>query len=728
MTTAMRWCRRELGLALLLWLVTAAAYLPTLKHDFIPFDDTEYVYQNSRLATGLTREGIVWAFSEPYFYNWSPLTSISYAIDYRLYNLWPGGYLLTNLLLHATGSSLLFLALARMTSALGRSSFVAGIFALHPLHVESVAWVAQRKDVLSGVFFAATLFCYARYARNPSVARYGAVASFLAGGLLTKPTLVTVPLVLLLLDIWPLERCRLSSFQTAAADLVRLGLEKVPLLVLSTISSVITFLVQQSSGVIVTSVRFPLGIRLANAALAYAAYLEKAFWPVHLAFYYPLSPDSLSLSNAALAGTVLAVVSVSAVALLRYAPYVAVGWFWFLGMLVPMIGLVQVGSQAYADRYTYLPLVGIGILVAWGAQDLAERLRIRTAGLAGAALAVLTLLLIATSLQVRLWRNGVTLCEHALRITPSATAHIVLATALFEQERFAEAHQHADEAVWLAPLDGGAHGALGFVLDREGKLQDAVQQFRLALRLDPGNLGARAGLGKVLFELRKPTEAIAVLSQTLAAGPDVRLEVEIGVALAGEGKTAEAIEHYRRALHWKPDFVSALANLGAALTQSGQLAEGEEVLRRAVALAPEMAEAQAELAENLQRQDRPAEAVVRWRETLRLRPGKLEATNNLAWLLATASESSLRSPAEAVTLAEEAAATTHRTNAAVLDTLAAAYAAAGRRTEAIATAHQAAELARQAGQEDLAREIAKRARAYQAGSAVPPAGAASPSS
>lgn len=728
----MRWRRPELWLAFVLWLVTAAAYLPTLGHDFVPIDDPQYVSENGRLASGLTREGLVRAFTERYFENWTPLTTLSYAVDYRLHGLWAGGYLLTNLLLHATAASLLFLTLVRMTGALGRSGFVAGLFALHPLHVEAVAWVAERKEVLSGVFFAATLWCYARYAENRSGTRYGAVALCLALGLLAKPMLVTVPFVLLLLDLWPLGRVPLGSPRAAPASVARLTLEKAPLFFLSAVSSVITFRVQEAAGTIQTMEQVPLVLRLVNIPLAYAWYLEKTFWPVGLAFYYPLFRGSISLSNAGLTGAALGVVTLCTVALLWRAPYVTVGWLWFLGMLVPVIGFVQVGSQAYADRYSYLPLIGIGLAVAWGAHDFAAQFRIPAARLSAAALALLALLLVATELQIRVWQDGITLGQHALSITaPTSTAHTVLATTLCVKERAPEAREHALEAIRLDPRAAGPRVILGLVLERYGMHEEASEELRQALRLDPRSVAARIVLGKILVDMGRHTEALTLLSQTLAAGPEggeFLIELYMGDALAGQGKVAEAIEHYRRTLHWRPDSVPALAGLGAALTQMGQLADGEEALRRAVALSPKTAEIQGELAENLQRQRRITEAVAYLREALRLRPGQLEATNNLAWLLATATDPSVRSPAEAVALAEEAAMTTRRGSAAVLDTLAAAYASAGRLTDATATANEALALARQAGQDDLAREIGEHARAYQAGSVAPAAGEAAPPS
>jgi len=709
----------------LLWLSIAAIYLPTLSYGFVPWDDTEYVAGNHRLVDGLTMHGLVRTITEPYYSNWTPLTTLSYSIDFRLYRQWAGGYHLTNLLLHALATSLLFLALAQMTGALGRSAFVAAVFGLHPLHVEAVAWVSQRKDVLSAVFFMATLWTYARYAAQLTAARYAAVAFCLALGLVSKPMLVTTPFVLLLLDIWPLRRLDPGNLRSVLWAGRRCLLEKLPLLGLAGASAWITYRVQEGAGSVASLVQVPLAARLMNIPLAYVWYLEKTFWPRGLIFFYPLVPGSLTAMDAQLAIMVLFLVTILALALLGRAPYLAAGWLWYLGMLVPVIGFVQVGNQAYADRYAYLPQIGVVLAVTWGLHALGQHVRAGGRGLAIAAWATLAGFIFLTTRQIPVWRNGVTLGEHALLAAPpTATAHVVLATGLIELRRYAEAHRHAEIATQLSPLAASPLFVLGNVLAGEGNKEEAIARYRQALRLEPRpDLGeaqsARIALGKLLGDLGRSTEALALLSQSIADNsnlgqPEVR--VEIGRALMAQGRFAEAIDQLQLALQMQPDSAGAQGNLGIALTKSDRFAEGEEHLRRALELAPEVAEIHDNLAYNLQRQGRQGEAIAQWRESLRLKPDQLKAMNNLAWLLATADDPATRRPSEAVALAERATATTASSNASVLDTLAAAYAAAGRREEAVRVARRGIELAHQGGDPELANEISKRLARYESDS------------
>jgi len=720
----MSWRRPKLWIGLLLLLGTTATYLPAVRHDFVPWDDPEYVAQNPRIADGLTPHGIVRTFTQPYYCNWTPLTTLSYALDHRLYGGSAGGYLLTNLLLHAIASWLLFVALMRLTRATGPSAVVAALFAVHPLHVEAVAWVSQRKDVLSAVFFMATLWSYARYVERPSTKRYGAVVLFLGLGLLSKPMLVTVPFVLLLLDFWPLGRVPWSSPRAMGRAGARLLAEKLPLLALAAASSWIAYRAQQSSGSMATFSALPLAFRLGNVPAAYLFYLEKTFWPSRLAFFYPLVLGPRSFSDLALPIGVLLALTAGALAPLRRAPYLAVGWLWYLGMLVPVIGLVQVGEQAYADRYSYLPQIGLTIALVWGVRDGARRVGLEERRLVQLAIAVLLLLGLTTARQIAVWRDGVALGAHALRVLPpSATAHIVLASALFSEERYDEARNHANAALGLNPDSGPAHYVLGNILRKEGKKEEAVEQYRLALRLDPRLDVARVTLGEFLESLGRHTEALSLLSQTIASNTEMgqpEAEVEMGLALVAQGRLPEAIQEFEAALRMAPDLAQAHANLGAVLTQTGQLGPGEAHLRRALASLPDKPEVHGVLADNLQRQGRAAEAVAEWRETLRLDPTALAAMNNLAWLLATAEDPAARSPGEAVALAEKAAEATGRGNASVLDTLAAAYAAAGRREDAAATARLGIEVAQRSGEATLAREMGERLARYQGGGTASP--------
>jgi len=665
----MTWRPSRSSIAILLWLSAAAAYLPTLGYGFVPWDDQEYVTGNPGLETGLTAHAIARSLTTPDYSNWTPLTMLSYAVDYRFYGQWAGGYHLTNLLLHALATSLLFLALARMTGAPGRSAFVAAVFGMHPLHVESVAWVSERKDVLSGVFFVATLWTYARYAARPTAARYAAVAGFLVLGLLSKPMLVTTPLVLLLLDVWPLRRLDPGNLRKALGSGSACLLEKLPLLGLAGAAAWVTYHVQSVTPL--ADVR--LATRLMNLPLTYVWYLEKTFWPRGLVFFYPLVPGSLSPLNAGLALLGLLAVTLLVLVLLRRAPYLATGWFWYLGMLVPVVGLVQVGDQAYADRYAYLPPIGVVLGVTWGVHALARRARADGRALAVLAGATLAVLVALTSLQIPVWQDGVSLGEHALLAAPpTATAHFILAAGLLERGRYPEARQHALIAIGLSPESYGSRFILGELMALEGKQNEAIVQYSLALHL------------------KASPEVRAYLSRVIAAY----------LAALSSGIKTE-------------NLASIQANAGLELTQAGQLEAGEGHLRRAIARAPDLSEIRDGLADNLQRQGRQREAIAEWRESLRLNPDRLNAMTSLAWLLATADDPASRSPSEAIALAEKAAELTDGKNASVLNCLAAAYAAGGRRDEAARIARRGIELAQQGGDAALANEMSERLTHYE---------------
>jgi tetratricopeptide (TPR) repeat protein len=665
----MNWRLSRSWIAILLWLSTVAVYLPTVGYGFVPWDDQEYVTGNPGLAVGLTAHAIARSLTTPDYANWTPLTMLSYAVDYRLYGQWAGGYHLTNLLLNAFATSLLFFALARMTGALGPSAFVAAVFGVHPLHVESVAWVSERKDVLSGVFFMATLWTYARYTARPTAGRYAAVAGSLALGLLSKPMLVTTPFVLLLLDVWPLYRIDPGDLRRARGAALRCLLEKLPLLGLAGASAWVTYHVQS----VTPLAEIPLAARLMNLSLIYVWYLEKTFWPRGLVFFYPLVAGPLSPLNAGLAFMALLTVTLLVLALLRRAPYLATGWFWYLGMLIPVVGLVQVGDQAYADRYAYLPQIGVVLGVTWGVHALARWARADGRGLAVLAGTTLAALVALTSLQIPVWRDGVGLGEHALSAAPpTATAHFILAAGLLEHGRYPEARQHALVAIGLSPENYGSRFILGELMALEGKQNEAIVQYSLALHL------------------KASPEVRAYLSRVIAAD----------LAALSSGIKTENLP-------------SIQANAGLELTQAGQLEAGEGHLRRAIERAPDVSEIRDGLADNLQRQGRDRDAIAEWRESLRLNPDRLNAMTSLAWLLATADDPASRSPSEAIALAERAAQLTDGKNASVLNCLAAAYAAGGQRDEAARIARRGLELAQRGGDAALANEMSERLARYE---------------
>ena len=519
-------------------------YASVWHHDFVNYDDDQYVSTNTVVLRGLTWHSASWAFTTGYAVNWHPLTWLSHMLDVQLYGLDPGPHHLTNLLFHIANTLLLFGLLRRMTGALGGSAFVAGLFAVHPLHVESVAWVAERKDVLSTLFWMLTLWAYVEYVRRPGLRRYWAVLLFFALGLMAKPMLVTLPFVLLLLDFWPLGRMGLGPnpadgwalSRDGWATTVRLVWEKLPLLALTVMSSIVTLVVHRRGGAVISLGATPLNLRVANALVSYVAYIGQMLWPARLAVLYPYAQ---SLPGWWTAGAFLGLMAIS-VAVIRAGPrrpYLLVGWLWYLGTLVPVIGLIQVGDQARADRYTYIPLIGLFIVVAWGVPDLMVRWPFRRIALPAAAGLVSLACVIAARGQLRYWQDSTTLWTHALAVTTGNTI---------------------------------VHNNLGVVLADQGKLEEAIAHYSEALRIKADSADAHNNLGVALADQGKLEEAIAHYSEALRIQPDYAdAHNNLGVALADQGKLDEAIAHFSEALRIKPDYIKARDNLRLTLVSRG---------------------------------------------------------------------------------------------------------------------------------------------------------------
>jgi protein O-mannosyl-transferase len=565
-----------LGVAALV-LVTAAVYGPVLRHGFVNFDDERYVTDNAHVLGGLGGKGLRWAATATHASNWHPLTWVSHMLDVELFGVNPAGHHFTSLLLHAVNAVLLFLVLKGMSGAAGRSALVAALFAVHPLHVESVAWVAERKDVLSACFWMLALGAYLRYVRKRGVGSYAVVLLAFLGGLMAKPMVVTLPFVFLLLDYWPLGRFspggRPGPDGAAggfAPGLARSGLllEKVPLLALSALSAAVTYLAQAKAGTLNLAVQPYPWLRISNALSAYLRYIGRMLFPADLAVFYPLPARPLPWWQAAAAGVLLAGVSLMAIRASRRRGYPVVGWLWYLGTLVPVIGLVQVGGQAMADRYTYLPLIGLFVVVSWGAWDLAGRRRGRRA-LATAAVAAIAVLAVAARAQVGYWRDGVTLFTRALQVTADNwIMHVNLGGEMLERGRFEEAVGHFREAVRIAPGNAAYHYKLGSALAAWGKNAEAALSYREAVRLNPDYREARNNLGSVLFELGREEEALGQFAQVLRIDPGSDLaHYNIAEIRRKQGQYAPAIEHYRAALRINPDLREARLGLDIALIQ-----------------------------------------------------------------------------------------------------------------------------------------------------------------
>jgi protein O-mannosyl-transferase len=675
--------QNKLLLGLLLCLLALLAYWPVARCGFVDFDDFAYITENPKVPAGLTLEGVGWAFRTGYAGNWHPLTWLSHMLDAQLYSLQPAGHHLTSLFFHLANTLLLFLLFNRMTGALWRSAFVAGAFALHPLHVESVAWVSERKDVLSACFGLLCLLAYARYAEVQSLkskvqsrqagdgdqesasstqhpatrntqhaVRYYLLSlSFFALGLMSKPMLVTLPFLLVLLDYWPLQRLELQTKDSRLQTLFPLLREKLPFFLLSALSSAVTYAVQRAEGAVVSTAELSLSGRIANVLVAYLSYVEKLFWPANLACFYP-RPAQWPVWQVACAAIVLAAVTLLALRLLPGHRYVAVGWFWFVGTLVPVIGLVQVGEQAIADRYTYLPSIGLFVLVSWSLGAIAGHCNRLKFLLVSASILSLAVLLVVTRGQVRYWQTSETLFRRALAVTENNPfAHCLLAGTLAGVGSFEEAEAHSLEALRLKPDFPEAQIICARVLAHQHKFEEAISRLSEVLRQNPGDALAHFSLGSVFGQ---------------------------------QGDISQAIDHYRQALTLKSDYADAHFNLASLLAQQGDIPQ----------------------------------AIDEYRQGLKSKPNDPDALNNLAWVRAANSNPAFRNGDEAVQLARRACELTGYRKPLLVGTLAVAYAEAGQFEEAVATAQKARDLALASGQKELAEknqqllELYRTRRAY----------------
>lgn len=527
--------RAWIGLALVL--LNLLVYAQVQGYPFINFDDPQYVAENGYVRAGLSVHGVRWAFSTSHAGNWHPLTWISHMTDAELFGIDAGKHHLVNLTIHILSTVLLFVVFVRMTQRLWPSAFVAAMFAVHPTHVESVVWIAERKDVLSGFFWILTMWAYVRYASAPSAGRYGVVVVSFVAGLLAKPMVVTLPFALLLLDVWPLNRLSRCAWRP-------LVVEKVPLIVLSVASSIVTFVVQREAGAVRTLDVLPFGRRVAAATLAYAEYVLKTMWPSDLAVLYP-HPDAIPPWQVIGAGVLLLGITVAAVRAWRTQPYLAVGWFWFLGTLVPVIGLVQVGSQRIADRYLYLPSIGLFVIVAWGVATFSKGAKSSRVAVAAAAAVVVVASSVVAREQVQHWRNSVALWEQTLRVTENnSRAHAHLGHALAAEARHDEAIAQYQRALALHPDYPEALNYFGAALGKRGEPEAALPMFRRAVELAPNLPHARANLATALAQSGRLEEAIVEYQHVVRANPhDLHSRAHLGRALVRTGRVDEGAEH-----------------------------------------------------------------------------------------------------------------------------------------------------------------------------------------
>lgn len=592
--------KRTVVFCLLLVAATLAVYNPVNRNAFVNFDDDHYITHNPHVLAGVTWDTVKWAFDGYHEANWHPLTWLSHAADCELFGVNPVGHHYVNVFLHAIDAALLFLLLQSATGFTWRSLLVAALFALHPVNVESVAWVSERKNVLSMMFLLLAMQAYGWYVRKPTVARYAAVAILFAFGLMSKPQVITLPFLLLLWDFWPLGRLRpqAASSQDGSppAKVSALIFEKIPLFVLSLASAVVTMQAQKAGGAIHSAIIYPFRLRLENAIVSYVRYIGKAFWPIHLSPLYPHQLDLLHPWHV-VASALFLVAAIVTVILHRRHGYLLTGWFWFLGSLVPMIGLVQVGEQAMADRYAYLPFIGLFLMTVWGLAEWAQARHISPDRLAGPAIVVLLALGALTYRQIGYWRNSETLWTYALKVTDvrSYKAHFNLAITYDEQGRYDEAIQQFREAVDPRSDDPQIHLGLGIYDQRHGHVEEAIGEYQTTLRMtsDPMlKADAYCNLGSAFRQLRDYEHARTSFAEALQLDPNQPMAL-IGMGLLAQksGDTAHAITNYSRAMAIEPTAVGYLL-LMRAQEQAGHSAEARVAYDRAQQLTTDLNQAQ----------------------------------------------------------------------------------------------------------------------------------------
>jgi protein O-mannosyl-transferase len=681
--------RRDGLIGSALMLATLLLYARTISFGFVSYDDNLYITDNARTQQGLTWENVRWAFTTGALSNWHPLTWLSHMLDVQLYNLRAGGHHLSSVLIHAVNALLLYLVLVRLAGLAWPAAGVAVLWAWHPLRVESVAWVSERKDVLSTFFWLAGMLAYVAFVQRRSAGRYLLVLVLLALGLMAKPMVVTFPFAMLLIDVWPMRRLRAellfrpsTAVWSAAWPVLR---EKLPMLGVVIASAVVTYLAQAAGGMVGATETFPLPLRVANAILSYAIYLRMIVAPYGLSFFYPHAGSypggAIATWQITLAAAVLLSITVASLLLLRRMPWVAVGWFWYLGTLLPVIGLVQVGTQAHADRYTYLPAIGLSIALVWTVYDLCRQ---RQRALAGALLAAATLvLLVVTWRQIGFWRDNETLMRRGIA---------------------------ASENNYIA------HNNLGSLLHSRGDVDGAIAHYQAALAIRPGFASALMNLGQIYAERGDTQRAIDLLRRALTSDPrHAPSHMSYANLLMDNGQVHQAIEHYRYAIALEPDRPQPRHNLALALASRNEMDEAVAQWRAALRLRPDYADANHALGMAMILRGRTADGIDHLRRALEKEPDRADSLNALAWILATHPNPAFQDGREAVVLARRAL---EQTNHAIAhDTLAAALARAREFEQAIAAAQVALARAKADGDIALIRQIEQRIQLYQRGEA-----------
>jgi len=594
--------RLNLMVCLFLTLVIVIIYGQVGSFDFVDWDDGLYVTENAYVQKGLSVEGFIWAFTTQHSGSWQPITWLSHMMDSELYGLNPAGHHYTNIAFHTANTLLLFFILFRMTGALWKSAFVAALFAVHPFHVESVAWVSERKDVLSTFLGLLMIGAYYHYIKTPHFKNYLLVIIFLSLGLMSKPMLVSFPFVLLLLDFWPLKRIRFKNNYDLKSEKstyygfegnFQLIVEKIPLFVLAVIQCILTFIIQRSDEIIVPLKVLSLKTRIANTLVSYVSYVLKAIWPHNLAYYYPYPIGLFSVWQIYGAAFLILSIILGAIYLSRQYPYVLVGLFWYIGTLVPVIGLVQVSDQAMADRYTYIPLIGLFIVVAWGVPDILKKWHYRKFFLCVSAIVILSSLTMRAFIQTSHWENSVALFENAVKINEN-NYHALnnLITALVDKGRYDKAYLYLSRALKRDPKREDLRMNLANVLYLKGNPDEAISQYRKILQTDFENADVHYNLSCVLSSQKKYNEAIRHYNETLSIDPKYsKAHYNLGDIYLNQGKTTEAFMHYAEVIKIKPDYSQAYNKLGLILFRQGKFNKAKVFFSKAIQIEPNFSEA-----------------------------------------------------------------------------------------------------------------------------------------
>jgi tetratricopeptide (TPR) repeat protein len=751
-------------------IATFVAYEPIRHNGFVDFDDATYITRNPNIKNGITLHSITWALTKLYAVNWHPLTWLSHILDYQLFGPNPLGHHLVSLLFHISNALLVLWILYVMTGAIWPSAFVAAVFALHPLQVESVAWAAERKNLLGGFFWLLTTALYIWYAKRPGAGRY--ILLFLVYGLsiMTKPVVVTLPFALLLLDYWPLGRVKRGNdtksrnpIKPSAKEICRreisagwLVMEKIPLFTLSAVLCVITFIAQKSGGAVALLKHLPLNDRIANMFVSYIRYIGKTIWPSRLAVYYPhpytgSGHTNLQIVEVAVCALLFFMILVLSIYTGRRKRYIAVGWLWFVVTLLPMIGLVQVGLQAMADRYMYISILGLLIIVAWVVKDFIANNRYWKVAAAVSAALVLFTCVTLTRMQVRHWQNSITLFGHTLKVTENnTTAENNYGYALVEADRLDEAVRCLESALKRDPTLAEARINLGLAFRKQGKLNEAIACFNELIQrgqdsakvyynlvvalgeqknydeaikclskvmtLDPTYPNVQYIMGTLLLSAGRPNEAVAYFNEMLKQNEKpVEAHYNLAVAFGMQKRPDEAIIHFTKVLELDPNYPEVHNKMGLALLETGRINEAVAHLSEALRTSKDLAEVYSNLGTAYSQMGKYDLAIENWTKAAELKPNNISALNNLAWALATVDDASVQDANRAIDYAQRVCEMTGYREPQLLDTLAASYALAGRFEEAVTTAQKAIDAAKARGQEEIASKIERRLELYRAG-------------